>query len=173
MGQQQTTFELREPASPAPLLPSDPLPTWLIVLAVIALVVAAAAVWIAVRHRRRAAAKPGAVRNQAYREALAAFETVTTNLPRAAAVQVSLILRRYLAVAAGDPSLFETHEEFVSRADSLRDLTDEVRRACQDGFSRLAAIKYAPAEESTATTAAEVAAGAKNLLETLHHGFTD
>jgi len=40
-------------------------------------------------------------------------------------VLASLILREYLSSAAGDPALFETHEEFISRHDALQSLTPD------------------------------------------------
>jgi hypothetical protein len=65
--------------------------------------------------------------------------------------------------------LFETHEEFVSRHDALLALTPEARAATETGFTRLAALKYAP--EIPDAVPAEVVAESRALLETLHHGF--
>jgi hypothetical protein len=72
---------------------------------------------------------------------------------------------------AGDPSLFETHEEFLARHDGLLAFRSEARTAAQSGFSRLAALKYAPVTPSIAPT--EVVADARTLLETLHHGLAE
>ena len=84
-------------------------------------------------------------------------------------MQTSLILRRYLSLAAEDPALFETHEEFIARNDALLSLSDAARAACATGFARLAACKYAP--EVPAMAPATVVAEAHELLETLHRGF--
>lgn len=175
MPEEPATFELREPASPDALLPPDPLPPWLLALAIVALAAAVAGVWLWLRHRRRRAASPEVLRENAFRQARAALDAVATPHARAAAVQVSLILRRYLATAANDPSLYETHEEFISRANALGTLTDQARAACHDGFTRLAAIKYSPAEgpdaAAASASAAGVVGGAGELLTTLHQGF--
>ena len=87
-----------------------------------------------------------------------------------AAVLASLTLRDYLATAADDPALFETHEEFIARHDSLAALTEKARAAAAAGFSRLAALKYAA--EPPASTASLVIESARTLLDELHRGFT-
>jgi hypothetical protein len=94
---------------------------------------------------------------------------IATDDVRNAAVLASLILRKYLSIAAGDPALYETHEEFVARHDALSALAAEARAATAEGFGRLAALKYAP--EIPAAAEEEVIAQARTLLETLHHGF--
>ena len=66
--------------------------------------------------------------------------------------------------------MFETHEEFISRHDSLQALTAEARAAAEAAFTRLASLKYA--EEIPDDDPAEVIADARKLLETLHQGFT-
>ena len=81
------------------------------------------------------------------------------------------MVSRYLAAAVSDPSLYETHEEFVARSGSLRNLSETARDACHRGLADLAAVKYAPADAAVAP--ATLLAGARELLETLHHGFTD
>ena len=88
---------------------------------------------------------------------------------RDAAVQSSLILRQYLAVAAGDPALFETHEEYLSRHQALQAFSEDARSAAGLGFSRLAAIKYSAATPELST--GQVITGALALLEVLRHGF--
>jgi len=82
-----------------------------------------------------------------------------------------LILRKYLAQASNDPSLFETHEEFITRQDSLTALTEEAREACAMGFSKLAALKYAPQEATDESAPEAVIEETRLLLHTLHHGF--
>ena len=84
-------------------------------------------------------------------------------------MQTSLILRKYLSLAADDPALFETQEEFIARNDALVSLTETARAACAAGFARLAAFKYAP--EVPDVPPAAVVDNARELLETLHRGF--
>jgi hypothetical protein len=165
------SFELREPAPPDALLPADPATplAWGFGAALVA--VAALLGYRLYRARRHAAPAPAALRAQAYQEARAALAALDLPNSRALATQASLILRRYLAAAVNDPSLYETHEEFVARSGSLRNLSETARDACHRGLADLAAVKYAPAEAAVAPAA--LLAGARELLEILHRGFTD
>lgn len=161
------SLELMEPASPGALLPDS---RWWLWLAAAIVVLAASGVILYLRKKRSAGSNnPGALRDAAFAEAVAAMAAIATDDVRNAAVLASLILRKYLSIAAGDPALFETHEEFVARHDALSALTAEARAATAEGFGRLAALKYAP--EIPAAAEEEVIAQARTLLETLHHGF--
>jgi len=167
MADEKVTFELQEPAAPEQLLPQDvTTPLWL----ALGLLAAVALVYLLVRWLRRPhAGTSESVRELAFREALHALDQLAAPTARGAAVQTSLILRTYLSLAAHDPALFETHEEFIARSDSLKVLTEPAQAACRDGFARLAALKYAP--ELPESDPATVTAGARGLLETLHRGF--
>lgn len=160
------TLELRDAPPPDPLLPGIGLwPWWFAaIVPVIALIV-----WIRFKRRKPAAVDPMKIREQSWREAVAALDAVHTNDPRDAAVQSSLILRRFLSLAVHDPALFETHEEFIARHDALNALNENARAAAADGFARLAALKYAPV--SPQADAAAVLTESRQLLQTLHHGF--
>ncbi|KAB2637737.1 MAG: hypothetical protein DVB25_09445 [Verrucomicrobia bacterium] len=162
------TFELKEPATPEALLPRDfSQQSWsaAAVLTLLVLVVCCVR-WL---RRRRTQMTPRSRRNHAYKEAAAALERITAMEARSAAVQTSLILRRYLSIAADDPALFETHEEFITRNDALLALSEPARSACAAGFARLAAYKYAPQVPASEATA--VVGEARELLETLHRDF--
>jgi hypothetical protein len=161
------TFELLEPASPEALLPGPWLEPWMIILLVL-LVVSLIALLV-MKKRQIVAVSAEAERSAAFEQANAELTTIQPPHARAAATQASLILRRYLSVAARDPALFETHEEFVSRSDSLKPLTPEARAASEVGFAALAAMKYAP--EIPSADPAAVVAEARKLLDTLHQGF--
>lgn len=169
MAADSNTLELREPASPEALLPASGWGPWLAAAAVI-VVLAGIGWWWWWRRRKPVAGGMVALRQVAFAEACAAMAAISTADVRDAAVLSSLILRKYLATAAGDPALYETHEEFVARHDALCALTPQVRAATAEGFSRLAALKYAPV--LPAAVAADVMADARALLVTLHHGFT-
>ena len=167
MAEENVSFELREPEMPERLLPHDVIPPlWL----GLGLVAAVALAVLLVRHFRRPSSPSSqSVRELAFREALAGLGRLAAPTARSAAVQASLILRTYLSLAAHDPALFETHEEFIARSDSLKVLTEAAQAACRDGFARLAALKYAP--ELPDMDPAAVVADARGLLETLHQGF--
>jgi hypothetical protein len=138
--EEKLTFELRPPASPDALLSQNGPPLWLLIggglllVAVIAVIV----FWL----RRKPAVDPSAIRREALRVADRALADAKPSGIREAATLASLVLRRYLATVAGDPALFETHEEFIARRDSLARLQDAARANIAEGFARLAALKY-------------------------------
>lgn len=169
MNEKTTGLELKPPPAPEALLPDHGLWPWwaaaILLAAAIALVL-----YLVFRKRKPAAADARKVREDAFREAIGSLSGIRTDDPRDAAVQSSLVVRKYLSVAAGDPALFETHEEFIARQDALQALNETARAAAEKGFTRLAALKYGP--EIPGTPAADVIMESRALLETLHHGFT-
>jgi LPXTG-motif cell wall-anchored protein len=167
MNESPTVLKLMEPAPPGDLVPAHGLWPWF-VAAGIALLVIAGVLWL-LRKRRRPGESPAALREAAYRDALAALDGIPTDQSRTVAVQASLILRKYLATAAADPALYETHEEFIARHDSLQQLNPDVRSAASDAFRKLAALKYAP--DISPEPPAGIREESRTLLETLHHGF--
>ncbi len=156
-----------EPASPEALIPRIGLWPWFAGAAALVLVVLAV-IWI-VRRRRRTAINPDAQRIAAYQEAVTGLDGMQAVDAREAAVRCSLVLRRYLSVAARDPSLYETHEEFVSRKEALQILRPEARAAATENFARLATLKYGPSPRETDPS--RVIGDSRTLLETLHGGF--
>jgi hypothetical protein len=169
MNENATRLVLQDTAAPEALLPDHALWPWWETEVLLALVIAVA-IFLIFRKRKAAAEDPRKVRDNAFREAFAALSGMRLEDPRDAAVQCSLVLRKYLSIAAADPVLYETHEEFIARRDALQALTEAARDAAESGFNRLAALKYGP--EIPGTPAADVAAESRGLLETLHHGFT-
>ena len=167
MNEKSGNFELLEPASPESLVPDSLVEPWMIVVAVL-LALALLAVVI-FKKKKVALLDPLAVRQTAHAAAAAALDKIGAVPAREAAVQSSLILRRYLSVVAGDPALFETHEEYVSRHEALKAFSEDARSAASLGFARLAAMKYAAETPNMATE--QVISGSQTLLEILHHGI--
>ena len=167
MNEKSGTFELLEPTSPEALVPDSWLETWMLVTGVVLL--AALLAVLIFKKKKVALPDPVAIRKAARAEAAAALEKIGPVPAREAAVQSSLILRKYLSVAAGDPALFETHEEYLSRHEALKDFSEEARGSAGVGFSRLAAIKYSPENPDMETR--QVVAGSHTLLDILHQGF--
>ena len=168
MADDNSTFELKEPPPPDALMPREfSQEAWLAAALLSLLVLGVLCIrWQCRRHSKNTLRSR---RNHAYKEAIAALERIAAVDARSAAVQTSLVLRRYLSLAADDPALFETHEEFIARSDALLSLSEPARAACAAGFASLAACKYAP--EVPALEAAAVIGAARELLETLHRGF--
>ncbi len=79
----------------------------------------------------------------------ARLQELELNLPgmRECSIRLSLIIREFLAGQTQDTSLFETHEEFTQRIDSLTSLPHACRLDTQDLLNTLAEYKYTP--EST------------------------
>ena len=166
MNEKSGNFELLEPVSPESLVPDSLVEPWMI--AAVALLAIALLVAVIFRKKKAASIDPLALRQAAHKEATAALNRIGAVSARDAAVQSSLILRRYLSVVAGDPALFETHEEFVSRHEALKNFSAEARAAASLGFTRLAAMKYSA--ETPAMARPQVIAESHELLEILHHG---
>jgi hypothetical protein len=170
MSEETLNFSLREPVSPEALVPDSRLEPWMIFVTIATILIITLAVFAIRRRQQTARSQPAAARDAAYALACAALEKTAPLGARDSAVQSSLALRTYLASAAADPALFETHEEFIGRHDSLKALTENVRQAAENGFNRLATLKYAATLPSI--DAAEIRREAYELLTTLHHGFS-
>lgn len=169
MNENAARFVFQDAAAPEALLPDRALWPWWQTVVLFALVIAVA-IFLIFRKRKAAADNPRKIRDHAFREALASLSGMRMDDPRDAAVQCSLVLRKYLSIAAADPALYETHEEYIARRGALHALSEAARDAAESGFSRLATLKYGP--EILGTPAADVIAESRGLLETLHHGFT-
>ncbi len=160
-------FQLLEPPSPDALVPDSPIEPWMVVAAV--LVMIGLLMWLVFRKKKSPVALQREARHAAHAEAFSALNSIHPDGPRDAAIQCSLILRKYLSIAAGDPALFETHEETLARHEAFASFNEETRRAAADGFSQLAALKYAPDFPEVLTN--NVIHQSRALLETLHSGF--
>jgi hypothetical protein len=163
-------FQLHEPDLIESLLPGWWLPHILIGSTILIALMLAAVLLVRAKNRPRPV-DPAKLREDARLKAVSALESARASsaTPREAAVFASLALRGYLARAADDPALFETHEEFIARRDSLAALHEKARESAAAGFSHLASLKYAA--EPPASTATEVIESARTLLDELHRGF--
>jgi len=170
MSPEPPPFQLLEPEAVESLLPGWWLPHILIGSVLLLALVLVAVLLIRARNRPRPV-DPAKIREEARLKAVATLESARSSVatPREAAVLASLALRDYLARAADDPALFETHEEFIARHDSLAALHEQARAAAAAGFSHLASLKYAA--EPPASTATGVIESARSLLDELHRGF--
>jgi hypothetical protein len=102
---------------------------------------AALAAWWIYRRRNRVAV-PGTTPLQ---DALTALSELDADLPamRECALRLSMILRSFLAGQAQDPAIFETHEEFSQRMDSLTNVPVSCQLETRDLLDRLVEFKYA------------------------------
>lgn len=158
------SFELVESRDAIDLVPRwEPQAWWFFTTAglVISLILL-----VVVLKRKKSASDPHRERREAYNEAKKDFQKLEDGGVRDAAIRVSVIIRRYLAKSMGESALFETHEEFISRHDALKDLPEDVRKAVADFFNRLAALKYAPV--SPDELPAGIYGDGLKLLERIH-----
>ena len=86
---------------------------------------------------------------QAYKTTIANLALCPSEDPTETATECSIILRRYLIKVTGDPALFETHEEWVARRDSIESLGSSIQQSVEDLCSKLAESKYTPADAKT------------------------
>ncbi len=162
-----TSLELRPPPVPDALLPKQTFPPWAIAMIVTGVLLLG---FVLVKlFTRKKFITPATLRQRAYLEALRTMEAAQAANGREAATVSSLVLRRYLSTVTGDPTLFETHEEFVSRHGALASLPEPARVAAVEGFDRLASLKYA--REPGSEEPLPVIQSSRALLETLHHAF--
>jgi hypothetical protein len=130
-----------EPPLQEALLPA-PIPWLWITLGAALLLIAA--ITLLIRFLRRKPIDPTIARRAALEQALREIDEASSLPHRIAAVQVSLAIRRYLSTAADDPSLFETHEEFLARHPSLTHWPADSIDSLVSTLKHLAEIKYRP-----------------------------
>ena len=117
--------------------------TWGIWLALAAILLAvAAAVILLIRKKGRTAPAPLTPAQSAVRDITMLRETHPSL--RQAAVDFSLILRKFLVGETKDPALYETQQEFNRRADALTALSTELQGPTRDLLDRMAVLKYEP-----------------------------
>lgn len=153
------SYDLAPPPSPEPFLPGAPWWPWTVSAGLILLIILA--IVLLPRRKKTAVSHP---RNETFQAALATLSKTPAN-PKDDATLASLALREYLSIAAADPALYETHEEYLARQDSLSALPDELRAKTDTFFQTLAAHKYGPSQDSPPT---DTLAQATALLRQLH-----
>ena len=123
---------------------------------------AALAAWWIYRRRSRVAV-PGTTPLQ---DALAALGELDADLPamRECALRLSMILRSFLAGQTQDPALYETHEEFSQRMDSLANVPLVCQYETRELLEYLAEFKYAGDSNRNATGAHQLVERARQLV---------
>ena len=156
-------FQLMESGTVEALIPKSETP-WLWIALGVALLLALI-VWLIIRHIKRAK-DPANIREAAFKDAIVALDAIPHGNAHIAALESSMILRKYLSITAEDPALFETHEEFVSRHDALNKFPQNTREETAAIFKRLVTLKYAP--DPAIANASDIIGDARRLLQSLH-----
>jgi hypothetical protein len=169
MDENANSFELAESRDAIQLVPTwEPQLWWFFAgTAFLAAFLAAILLLLILLLRKKPKVDLRKEKREAYQEAKLAFGAKGSGDAREIAIQVSMILRRYLAKSMKEPALFETHEEFVARHDGLKDLPEGVRSEVGSFFTKLAAVKYAPDDIAAGEAQGTHAEGAA-LLERMH-----
>ena len=157
--------ELAGEVDPAQFESSDTflLLAWGIVI-LIALAAFAFILWLR-RHHRKLPPPPTPLQI-----ALENLQHLSEHLPslRECSLQISLIVREYLQQRVQDSALFETHEEFSRRPDSLATVPEECRYDTRYLLEKLADLKYAGERDSDPVQARTLIEQAEALLRRIH-----
>jgi hypothetical protein len=99
-------------------------------------------------------------------EALCALAALDADLPpmRECSLRLSMILRAFLAGQTQDSALYETHEEFSQRMDSLSNVPMSCQLETRDMLDYLAEFKYAGATEHDTTRSHTLDEQARELV---------
>lgn len=84
---------------------------------------------------------------------------------RPCSLRLSMILRSFLAGQTQDPALYETHEEFSLRMDSLSTVPEDCQRDARNLLEELAEFKYAPDDQSNPARAMSLIGQTRELID--------
>ncbi|MGE9270815.1 MAG: hypothetical protein ACQKBU_08425 [Verrucomicrobiales bacterium] len=154
------------------LVPAEPFvaepawPWWIWLLIALTLAAASTAVVILLRKRGSLPVSSKTLdHSEARRRAIEEIEASSSLPPREAATRISGSIRLYLATICGDPSLFETHEEFIARHHALADFSESTRTQASTTLTLLAESKYDRPSNSNET---DLSKDSRALIEQLH-----
>lgn len=138
----------------------------LLIAGIVTAVILGVVVWLILRRRKKKLPTPPGLLDNAL-AALQALEQSTPPL-RECSLRVSMILRTYLAGQTHDPALFETHEEFSRRMDSLAAVPAACREQTRELLESLAEYKYAGGEKQDPLQVNAMVTQARDLLHRIH-----
>ena len=160
------TLQLKDLVPPDELILEPGWPWW--IWAILAVTVLAIIIVIVAYARERNNLKGGGRRIDhagAYRHAVEEIEASSKLETQEAAIRISGAIRLYLATVCGDPSLFETHQEFLGRHEALQNFSEEMRAQVSTILCQLAAMKYALPDSSEASNLGEQS---RSVIDQLH-----
>lgn len=138
------SLELRDIPDVSHMLPHEWWPWW----AWVCVVTGVFLLWRVISWLQANSSQHDSLRDRAFEDARQALQEAKSHTTAVAlSTALSLALRRYLTIAFADPSLFETHEEFLARHDAFAALPENIRHALSEHFSTLCRYKYTPSEE--------------------------
>ncbi len=87
---------------------------------------------------------------------------------RECCLRLSLVLRTYLTGEANDPALYETHQEFNRRVDSLASLPEAEQEEMRRLLEYMASVKYAGETGDDCAEVGKLCADARELVVRIH-----
>lgn len=123
-------------------------------------------VWRLVARRRKKAVPPPTHEEIAL-SAIRDIEGSAISL-RECCLRLSLILRTYLTGEADDPALYETHQEFNRRVDSLASLPEAEQEEMRRILEYMASVKYAEETMNDCAEVGKLCAEARELVVRIH-----
>ena len=155
-----------EPDIPVDGFAAEILRQYLLWGGIAALVVLGLVAWVVVHIIRKRRANRTTPPPSHAEVALAALARVDDDMPalRECSLRVSLILRTFLEGQAHDSSLYETHEEFTQRMDSLSGVPASCQNDTRDLFDDLVRHKYAGNAGDSAAKVRELTERARQLV---------
>lgn len=158
-------LELVENRDAIELVPTWEPQWWWVAVAVVALF--GIVLLVSFVRRKAIVEDPRKIEREAYRRARSDLAELGGGDDCDYPVEISIILRRYLADSLGEPALFQTHEEFIARHNALANYQEDFKETIQKFFSRLAQMKYGqePVEEENTI---QLKGESVELLERMH-----
>lgn len=137
----------------------------LLIIGVAAALIIGLIVWLILRRRKKTAAPPGLLES-----ALTALHELEQASPplRECSLRASMILRTYLAGKTLDPALYETHEEFSRRMDSLSSVPAACREQTRELLEMLAQYKYAGGDQQDPLQVNAMVTRTRELLHSIN-----
>ncbi|MBR5213019.1 MAG: hypothetical protein IKV92_02055 [Akkermansia sp.] len=151
-----------EKGIPAEALESSGISPWLLWGGSVGLILLIGlVVFLIIRKKKTAPLPPSA--EEIAMQRLEALRTLQPDL-RACGLELSMILREYLAGKTEDPALYETHEEFSRRLDALSAIPRECQYATRMLLEKFVELKYAGRQENAPQLAAQLIAETEQTI---------
>ena len=137
---------------------------WWLLAALLLIALIGSALYIYLYRRRTQTPESVTTPAQQALDALDALQADCPRLLREFSLQLSMILRRFLQGELQDPALYETHEEFSRRIDSLSAVPEPLRLPMLSLLEQLADLKYAASNAGDAAAMTDFIERARDLL---------
>lgn len=136
---------------------------WPLIGSILAILFILAIIAYLIWHKKRPVVIPEPSPLETAMRALLILDNSTLSL-RECSLRLSMILRTFLAGQSMDTALFETHEEFSRRMDSLSGVPVSCREETRELLDELVEFKYAGSGSADALKVSEMVERTRNLV---------